>query len=685
MRTRPRRGAARATLRRRLAGPRPRPSHPRCAPSRGCCPTPWTPIDDASLDVVLCMSVLEHLWEPEQTLDALPPRAAPGRRVRGQRAVVARQARPGVLRLPARPLAGRGDGRPQDVLRPARPVAAAGARPASCHTPSGASATSSASTPSRSAPSPEHRIRSRMTFTEDFLAETVAIWSRPSTRDSIESDGRRASPRSASAGGRLFILGVGGSAGHASHAVNDFRKICELRGLRPDRQRLRAHRPHQRRGLGHHVRGLAATARGSTPTTPCWSSRSAAATPRRSVSANIVPRLELAKERGAVDLRHRRPRRRLHRRSWPTPASIIPPLFAERITPHTEGLCAVVWHLLVSHPALAATATKWESRACERPASSARSASSAAPGFIGSHFVDRLLADPATEQVTVYDNFSSGRDWHLEPVTRRPAARRVVRGDVDDLAALTEAMRRPRRGHPPGLQPRHRGGGHRTRPSTSTRARCSPTTSSRRCGVAGVAAGALRVAAAASTATSASSRPHEDHGPLVPDVDLRREQAGRRGADRRRTPPCSTSPSGAFRFGNVVGPRQTHGVGFDFVRRLLEDPTAAAHPGRRHSRASPTSTSTTSSTPCCWPADWRTRPFDAFNVATGDYITVTEIAELAMRGARPRARVDDVRVHRRRPRLEGRRARRAASTTGKIRVAGLGATSAPAARRCATR
>jgi D-sedoheptulose 7-phosphate isomerase len=40
---------------------------------------------------------------------------------------------------------------------------------------------------------------------------------------------------------------------------------------------------------------------------------------------------------------------------------VIPPLYADHITPHTEGLCAVVWHLLVSHPALAREATRWES------------------------------------------------------------------------------------------------------------------------------------------------------------------------------------------------------------------------------------------------------------------------------------------------------------------------------------
>ena len=60
-------------------------------------------------------------------------------------------------------------------------------------------------------------------------------------------------------------------------------------------------------------------------------------------------------------------------------------------------------------------------------------------GFIGSHFVERLLSDPAAHAVTVYDNFSSGREWHLagnEDSTRL----RVVRGDVGDLGRLVSAM-----------------------------------------------------------------------------------------------------------------------------------------------------------------------------------------------------------------------------------------------------
>jgi D-sedoheptulose 7-phosphate isomerase len=46
---------------------------------------------------------------------------------------------------------------------------------------------------------------------------------------------------------------------------------------------------------------------------------------------------------------------------------IIPPLVAERVTPHTEGLCAVIWHLLVSHPALQHVPARWESVAVDRP------------------------------------------------------------------------------------------------------------------------------------------------------------------------------------------------------------------------------------------------------------------------------------------------------------------------------
>ena len=80
----------------------------------------------------------------------------------------------------------------------------------------------------------------------------------------------------------------------------------------------------------------------------------------RNISVNLVRALELARDGrrifGIVG-----PGRRLHARRSPTACVVIPPLYDEHITPHTEGLCAVVWHLLVSHPRLQLQSTKWES------------------------------------------------------------------------------------------------------------------------------------------------------------------------------------------------------------------------------------------------------------------------------------------------------------------------------------
>src|SRR5260370_15876522 len=83
-----------------------------------------------------------------------------------------------------------------------------------------------------------------------------------------------------------------------------------------------------------------------------------------------------------------------------------------------------------------------------------------------------------------------------------------------------------------------------------------------------------------------------------------------------------------FRFGNVVGRRQTHGVGFDFVRRLRQDPTRLRILG--DGRQSKSYIHVGDVVSAVLLADERcTRPFEAFNVATGDYITVTQIADLA--------------------------------------------------------
>ncbi len=84
-----------------------------------------------------------------------------------------------------------------------------------------------------------------------------------------------------------------------------------------------------------------------------------------------------------------------------------------------------------------------------------------------------------------------------------------------------------------------------------------------------------------------------------------------------------------FRFGNVVGPRQTHGVGFDFTRRLLEDPTRLEILG--DGKQSKSYVHVSDVIDAVLLAEARgPRPLATYNVATGDYITVTEIAELAV-------------------------------------------------------
>ncbi len=159
--------------------------------------------------------------------------------------------------------------------------------------------------------------------------------------------------------GRLFILGVGGSAGHASHAVNDFRKLCGIESYAPT----------------DNVSELTARVNdeGWDTTFEAWLRVSRLAADdallvfsvgggdvAKGISVNLVRALDLAKERG-TSIYGIVGRQGGHVAEVADACVVIPPLFPDHVTPHTEGLCAVVWHLLVSHPALAVAPTKWES------------------------------------------------------------------------------------------------------------------------------------------------------------------------------------------------------------------------------------------------------------------------------------------------------------------------------------
>jgi UDP-glucose 4-epimerase len=119
----------------------------------------------------------------------------------------------------------------------------------------------------------------------------------------------------------------------------------------------------------------------------------------------------------------------------------------------------------------------------------------------------------------------------------------------------------------------------------------------------------------------------EDHGPLAPISTY--------GASKLAGEALITSyvhmfglTGAIFRFGNVVGPRQTHGVGFDFLRRLLKDPGELQILGDGTQSKSYIHVSDVVDAVLLTHRR-STKPVDVFNVATGDYITVREIAELA--------------------------------------------------------
>jgi D-sedoheptulose 7-phosphate isomerase len=160
-------------------------------------------------------------------------------------------------------------------------------------------------------------------------------------------------------GGRLFILGVGGSAGHASHAVNDFRKICNFEAYAPtDNVSELTARTNDEGWDTTFVAWLRGSRLRSGDAVLVFSV--GGGNREKRVSVNLVEAMEYARTVGA-------PVFGIVGRDGGYAAKIakacvvVPARFPDRTTPHTEGLCAVLWHLLVSHPALAAVGTKWES------------------------------------------------------------------------------------------------------------------------------------------------------------------------------------------------------------------------------------------------------------------------------------------------------------------------------------
>jgi UDP-glucose 4-epimerase len=245
-------------------------------------------------------------------------------------------------------------------------------------------------------------------------------------------------------------------------------------------------------------------------------------------------------------------------------------------------------------------------------------------GFIGSHFTDTLLASPLTRRVTIFDNFSSGLEWHLEQHRADPRLA-VIRADASDINALTATMD----GHDWVIH-------LASNPDISLAAENpeidfyrgtllthNVVEAMRRAHVHRLiyASGSGVYGDAGDTAVA------EDHGPLRP---VSTYGASKLAGEALIASYCSMFGlhACAFRFGNVVGPRQTHGVGFDFVRRLAAKPNRLRILGDGQQSKPYIHVTDVVDAVLCAAANASAR-FSVFNVATDDAVTVTEIAELA--------------------------------------------------------
>ena len=158
-------------------------------------------------------------------------------------------------------------------------------------------------------------------------------------------------------GGRLFLLGVGGSAGNASHAVNDFRKLCALEAYAPtDNVSELSARINDEGWDGALAAWLKVSRLSSKDALLIFSV--GGGNLAKKVSANLIQAIDLARERrakvfGVVG------RDGGHTKMAGDVVVVIPPVDVKNVTPHSEAFQAVVWHCLVSHPDLQTAPTKW--------------------------------------------------------------------------------------------------------------------------------------------------------------------------------------------------------------------------------------------------------------------------------------------------------------------------------------
>lgn len=196
-----------------------------------------------------------------------------------------------------------------------------------------------------------------MTYTAQYLEETGQIVARLD-QAAIEKMAQILSDTRAREG-RLFLLGVGGSAANASHAVNDFRKIASIEAYAPtDNVSELTARTNDEGWATVFVEWLKTSHLQATDLVCVFSV--GGGNLEKNVSPNLVAALEYAKQIGSkiIGIVGRDGG---YTAQVADASVIIPTVNPENVTPHSEAFQAIVWHLLVSHPVLKKQETKWES------------------------------------------------------------------------------------------------------------------------------------------------------------------------------------------------------------------------------------------------------------------------------------------------------------------------------------
>lgn len=246
-------------------------------------------------------------------------------------------------------------------------------------------------------------------------------------------------------------------------------------------------------------------------------------------------------------------------------------------------------------------------------------------GFIGSHFVDALLSQESVQKVTIFDNFSSGQEWHYAKHIADPRLS-IIKADVKNTEQLMLAMRD------------HEAVMHFASNPDIALAMKNPSidfTEGTYLTYQILEAARLnhvkRITYISGSGIYGDLGEHicqEDNITMLP---ISTYGASKLAGEALVTSYCHMFGLTAciFRFGNVVGPRQTHGVGYDFINRLLKDPSTLRIMGDGTQSKSYVHVEDIVNA-VLLANEKLINKYEIYNVATGDYITVKEIADITI-------------------------------------------------------